>query len=93
MDLQERFAQFSGQYLDFHNIENPPFQRADLCAFVKLAQLIPIGSGGIISSADHDEIHLDANLEEFDKIATNEDILYLVRCGVECTRWALRMNV
>ncbi len=93
MTIQERFAQFFDQHSDFHNIENPPSQRTDLCAFIKLAQLFPVGSGRIISSADHDEITLDVRLEELDKVATDEDILYLVRCGVECTPYHLRMNV
>ena len=67
--------------LKFEQIENPPSKRADLCAFLKLDQLVP-GKTDMVSNAEHDEIFLEVSPEELAKVATEEDIIYLIRCGV-----------
>lgn len=55
--------------------------RSDLNAFLLLDQLLP-GESYIIGAAEHDEIWLDADLDELAKAATEEDIKALIRCGV-----------
>lgn len=47
----------------------------------------------IISGAEHDEFFLDVNLEELAKIATEEDVKNLLRCGVIVSEYdCLRMS-
>ncbi len=36
----------------------------------------------MVSAAEHDEILLDVDLEELAKVATEEQIVELIRCGV-----------
>lgn len=82
--LAERFEKFNYDYLQFDLIENPPSMYADITAFLTLEKLIPAERPGrdMISYATHDEITLGVDTDEFEKVATDEDILTLVRCGV-----------
>jgi hypothetical protein len=36
----------------------------------------------MVSAAEHDEIYLDVDAEDFANAATEEDVLFLTRCGV-----------
>jgi hypothetical protein len=36
----------------------------------------------MVSAAEHDEIYLSIDMEDFAKVASEEDILFLTRCGV-----------
>lgn len=58
-----------------------PTKRRDLNGFLLLEKLLP-GDGDIICGAAHDEIFLDATLEDLAKVATEEDVMNLIRCGV-----------
>lgn len=75
------FEEFEEEYIKFDRIDNPPSKRPDICAFLLIEKLLP-GNGNMISASEHDEIYLDIDCEEFEKIATKEDIVYLARCGV-----------
>ncbi len=58
-----------------------PTKRRDLNAFLLLERILP-GEGDMVSGAEHDEIFLGVDLEEFAKVATEEDVKNLIRCGV-----------
>lgn len=78
----------------FHKPETyyGPTKRRDLNAFLLLERLVP-GERDMISGAEHDEFFLDVDLEELAKIATEEDVKNLLRCGVVVSEHdCLRMN-
>lgn len=81
LDLKAVFNKFKNEFLVFERIENPPHRRPDLCAFLLLDRLVP-GTTDMVSSAEHDEIWLDTDCDELAAVATEDDILFLVRCGV-----------
>jgi hypothetical protein len=69
------------EYGKFDRVENPPSTCADLCAFILLDKLVP-GKRDIVTHAEHDQIWVGVSCDELKEVATEEDILYLVRCGV-----------
>jgi hypothetical protein len=69
------------EFLQFDRIENKRSGRPDLHAFLLVNDLVP-GTTDIVSSAGHDEIWLAVGLEELSKVATEEQIVELIRCGV-----------
>jgi len=77
--MEEEAGQY--EFLRFENIVDPPAKRPDICAFLLLDKLLP-GERDIISCAEHDQIWLDIDTEELAKVATKEDVIYLLRCGV-----------
>ena len=81
IDLGKAFDDADDQYLKFERIEAPPCARPDLCAFLKLNELVP-GKIDIVSAAEHDEIYLEVSPDALAKVATFEDVVYLSRCGV-----------
>jgi hypothetical protein len=80
-ELEDFFSKDDREFLEFDRIENPPYRRPDLCAFIKLHDLCG-GEGDMVSAAEHDEIFLDIEPETLAKACTYEDLLYLSRCGV-----------
>lgn len=80
-DLKEVFEKNDDEYGKFERIGDPPSRRPDLCAFLLLDRLVP-KADDVIGGADHDIIFLDVEAEELAKVATEEDIVYLTRCGV-----------
>lgn len=81
--LRALFEKFEDtDYLKYHDIhpEDKP-SRSDLNAFIKLNELVP-GNQNIVMSAEHDKIWLGVELDDLAKVATSNDVLYLVRCGV-----------
>jgi hypothetical protein len=85
IDIEQAFKLASDEHGKFDRIENPLARRPDLCAFLKLDQLVP-DSGDIIAAAEHDEIYLDVGPSALAEVATQEDIVYLRRCGVRYDR-------
>ena len=81
MDIKEAFEAASAEYLKFDRIENPLHPRRDVCAFIRLDQLVP-GKRDMVAAAEHDEIYLDVDPQQLAAVATQEDIVYLHRCGV-----------
>lgn len=87
MEIEEvelLFNKYYGNYhefIDFSKVENKYSSRADLHAMIMLDKLFP-SKKNMIARGEHDEVWLDIDGEEFAKIATEELILELVRCGV-----------
>lgn len=89
MTLEERFEAANEEHHKFDRIpkRDRPSRRADLCAFIRLDKLVPepaagYGADSIISCSEHEVIYFGIDPETLNKVATDEDILYLVRCGV-----------
>jgi hypothetical protein len=82
-ELVALFEKHDGEYGEFDRVVDPPSQRPDLCAFLLLDKLVP-NSGDIVSAAAYDEFSLGVDLEVLAKVATEDDIIYLRRCGVFC---------
>jgi hypothetical protein len=81
--LIERFQQFNSDHLKTKELTNILHPRCDLNAFLLLHTLAPSKSGGdMVSSAEHDEIYLDVDIEALQQNASDEDIQNLVRCGI-----------
>lgn len=92
LDLKEVFNKFADDYLKFENIENPEYHRPDMCAFIMLDKLVPQEKDrDMVSAASHDEIWLDIDCEELAKVATEQDIQTLVRCGIRYSEDGLCM--
>lgn len=81
MNLEEKFNRVHDEFLKFDRVEVKLHTRPDLCAFLLLDQLVH-GNSDIVAAAEHDEIYLDTDLDELEKVATLEDVLTLTRCGV-----------
>ncbi len=82
IDVKETFAKFENEeFLKFNQVVNKMSQRADINAFLLLDWLMP-SDGDIIAAAEHDIIYLDANINKLAEIATEENIVELIRCGV-----------
>lgn len=81
IDLQATFENFGDDYTQFERIESPRHPRPDVCAFLMLHELVP-GTGDMVSAAEHDEIFLSVDCEELAKVATQDIVRDLLRCGV-----------
>lgn len=82
MTLLQRFEQFdSDHFLEFAHIENKLSSRPDLHAFLLLDSLVP-GILDMVGSASHDQIWLEVDPDDLEKVATDDQIKDLVRCGV-----------
>jgi len=81
-DLKIAFEKYESENTTFSQISDPkPFRSADMCAFHLLSCLVP-STQDIISSAEHDVVYLSTDCNKLAKIATEDHILYLVRCGI-----------
>lgn len=92
INFEELCDKYEKEYLEFESIHVKLSQRPDIHAFILLDKLCPT-SGDIISGAEHDEIFLDVDVEELNKVATEEQALELIRCGVRCGEYGLAMFV
>lgn len=79
--LNEIFEKYEDEFLKFDRVENKRSGRPDLHAFLLLDSLIQ-GERDMVSAAAHDEIWLDIDCEELWRVATEAQILELIRCGV-----------
>lgn len=82
IDLVEIFNSNKGEFLKFELVHNKSSTRRDLCAFIMLDKLVPDPDAKIVSAAEHDQIYLDVDLDKLAAIATSDDIIMLMRCGV-----------
>lgn len=73
--------EFDQEFLKFENVRNKLSSRPDLHAFLMLDALVP-GTRNMVSSAEHDEIYLDVEIEDLAAVADPETLLDLHRCGV-----------
>jgi len=92
LNLEEVFESFDDDFLKFEKVESKLNPRADLCAFLLLDKLIP-GTADMVSGGEHDGIWLDTDCDKLAEIATEADILTLVRCGVRYEDDSLAMFV
>jgi hypothetical protein len=83
LDLQATFEKFDDEFLKFKHIPESDrlSNRPDLHAFLLLDRLCP-GSDDMVSAAEHDEIWLDVDVGALARVATEDNVLALVRCGV-----------
>ena len=79
--LEKMFEENEDEYLEFDNIKNKLSERADLHAFLLIDQLCP-SDQDMIAACEHDEYYLSVEPEYFAKVATEEQVLDLIRCGV-----------
>lgn len=86
IDLKSAFKKYEDEEgHTFDRVVNPPSRRPDLCAFMLLDRLVPLADGkktDMVISAGHDEIWLGVDCDALARVATDDDILMLVRCGV-----------
>jgi len=81
--LKATFDKYDDEYIQFQNVANKRSRRPDMHAFIVLDELLPgDGKGDLISAAEHDQFFLDIEPEALARVATEEIILDLVRCGV-----------
>jgi hypothetical protein len=83
LDIVNEFGKHADDHGRFDRIIAPPSTRPDLCAFLLLDKLVPSSRvDDLISTADDGRIWLDVTREQLAKVASSDDVLYLVRCGV-----------
>jgi len=84
-EMKALFEKYSSgesiEYVAFKRVKNPKCKRPDICAFIRLDELVS-GKAYMVSAAEHDEIFLDVDVEELAAVVTEEDIVMLLRCGV-----------
>jgi hypothetical protein len=81
MNIKEVFDKYDDEFLKFENCTEKPFGRADMCAFAILDRLVPRDED-MISSAEHDQVFLSVDTRDVERVASEEDIANLMRCGV-----------
>lgn len=73
------------EYGHFERVRLPSSRSPDLCAFLLLDRLVPsAGTEDMVSCAEHDEIYLRVDPRELAEVASEDDVIYLTRCGVSC---------
>lgn len=82
-ELKNLFEKHGDSSSNFEEIDSSmrKSKRADLHAFLLLDSILP-GNNDIVAASEHDIIYLGVELEEFAKVATENIILDLIRCGV-----------
>jgi hypothetical protein len=83
MNFKDIYArEMDGKYSTFENgVKNKLSPRPDMHAFILLDKLFP-NKIDMVSAAEHDQIWLDVDPEDLSKVATEEQMIELVRCGV-----------
>lgn len=83
-ELEAAFEKHSeDEFLEFNRIKNPRHHRPDLCAFLMPDEAVPGEFGrDMVSGAEHDLVFLGVDVEELAKVATDDLIRDLSRCGV-----------
>lgn len=75
------------EFMAFKLVANKTSTRPDIHAFMLLDRLLGpyvegTGCDDIVSAAEHDEIWLSADIEKLESVATEDQIIELIRCGV-----------
>ena len=81
-ELKALFEKHNGEYGKFSRVVNPLHPRPDLCAFLLLDRLVPDPGKDMVSAVTSDEFYLRTSVEELAKVAIEEDVITLCRCGV-----------
>lgn len=92
LNLEEIFKKHIKEYLEFKRVENKLNSRKDLHAFILLNDLLP-SDGDMVSAAAHDQIWLSVGLDELAEVATEAQIIDLIRCGIRLDDDCLTMWV
>jgi len=82
INLAATFEKFDDEHIKFERIENPLHPRPDICAFLLLDRLCPNPGRDIVCASEHDEFFIDVSAEKLAEVASEDDVLTLVRCGV-----------
>jgi hypothetical protein len=85
INLREVFAKIEAmpvEYRQFEKIDKRLHDRPDICGLIYLDRLLPSPKVRIIVVARHEQIWLGTNTKDLAKVATEDDVLYLVRCGI-----------
>lgn len=79
MTASELFEKHNGEFLKFERIPKAERRHArpDLCALLYLHERFG-GAGDAVTCAEHDEIGLAWEADEL----TEDDVIYVTRCGV-----------
>lgn len=82
MNLKEAWDKHTDEeFMKFERVQNKLSNRPDIHAFLLLDKLCP-DDMDIVSGASHDEIFLDVTPKRLEQVATEEQIVELIRCGV-----------
>lgn len=81
INLDEEFAKYEHEYMEFDRIASKLNARPDLHAFLKLDDLVP-GRVDMVCGTSHDEIWLSIQPDDLAAAATTDDICELIRCGL-----------
>jgi len=82
MNIYEIYKEHGDEeFLKFERVEHKRSQRPDLHAFLLLDALAP-STFDIVSAAEHDEIFLEVSPDKLGEVATEEQVVELIRCGV-----------
>ena len=82
MNIRELFEKHEGEHRHFERVVNKLSQRPDIHAFILLDRICPDPDRDIISSAEHDKIWLEPDLDDVNTEASEENVIELIRCGV-----------
>jgi hypothetical protein len=85
MNINEIFEKYADDYCKFRFVEFRRSKRPDIHAFLLLDEIVP-GDTDMVSAAEHDEIYLSVSPEDLGRLATESQILDLIRCGVRLDR-------
>ncbi len=93
MTLEDRFEAADDEFLKFERIPQADRRhpRRDVCAFIYLHEKLG-GEHAIIGDASHDEIHISYSEKDRDRL-TQDDIVYIHRCGIRLDEYGLCMFV
>ena len=81
LNLPSIFKTYDNEYLKFYNVKEKFSQRSDLHAFILLDKLIP-SKMDMISGSMYDKFFIDVCPSELAEVATEEQIVDLIRCGI-----------
>ncbi len=89
--LKELFKKYGTEHNKFDRVENKYSKRPDLHAFILIDKILANSEEqyDIISGATHDEIYLNADVEELARLITEEQVIELIRCGVRFTEFGI----
>ncbi len=85
IDLAAMCEKHDEEFLKFERVQPKRSARPDIHAFLLLDELVP-GGGDIVTGAEHDEIYLDVSPDTLSEVATEDQIVELIRCGVRYDR-------
>lgn len=82
MDIRKAFQEHvDEEHGKFDRVADKCSERGDLHGFLLLDALLT-GKQDIVACAEHDEIWLNIDLDDLQKVSTEEDIKTLLRCGI-----------